>query len=138
VKKPEELQEMGLERTAFLINRITWRGGMACGNHQAWYEKKRESWLLLGLGVVQELLARIEELEASLRQAEATPEGRERERERDAYRRGIRDAANALNDYRARAEDVLAEPLPGWPKRVIAIMRALKHCGHLWRRGFDD
>jgi len=64
MKTPEELRESGLERTAFLIDRVTWRGGMACADHQAWYEKKRESWATLGLGVVQELLARISELEA--------------------------------------------------------------------------
>lgn len=171
---------MGLERTAFLINRITWRSGMACASHQAWYEKKRESWLFLGLGVVQELLARIEELSSYGAMA-------------GVFQHLAKDLADA--------EDVLAEPLPDWPEiltnaparcegchiiaklfiaenalhdpkrqdryqagfsdgklwarqeaeregqrcgkperglTAIAMMRALKHYGHLWRRGLDD
>jgi len=64
MRTSEELRESGLERTAFLIDRVTWRGGMACPDHEAWWKKKRESWATLGLDVVKELLARIAELEA--------------------------------------------------------------------------
>jgi hypothetical protein len=63
MRTSEELRESGLERTAFLIDRVTWRGGMACPDHEAWWKKKRESWATLGLDVVKELLARIAELE---------------------------------------------------------------------------
>jgi hypothetical protein len=117
VKTPEELRESGLERTAFLIDRVTWRAGMACPDHQVWYEKKRESWATLGLGVVKELLAAIAELKAERDEYLTTCTQLDAERNKERARAEQAEAALAERDGRRCIDCALLTYMdcPVWP-----------------------
>jgi len=132
MKTPEELRESGLERTAFLIDRVTWRGGMACADHQAWYEKKRESWATLGLGVVQELLARISELEAENAQLRLhwQREARNASRTDAALEQAEAHAADCKRLVTACENDLDAERMKR--REVEAELKSAKHLNAKW------